>query len=119
MPGMWLGLPRAWDLLVASGTGLNTNFLAKYQLTSVYGCRWRLKCTSIPRGTRGHRVRISCCFVASRDADGTARGTSEPGASGVGLGRSTCTRGRAVCRGHPRTVTELLRWPGNGLSRGW
>lgn len=35
MPGMRLGLPGAWDLLVALRMGLNTNFLAEYQLTSV------------------------------------------------------------------------------------
>lgn len=50
MPGMCLGLPRAQDLLVALGMGLNIYFLAMYRLTSVYGCRWRLKCTSVPRG---------------------------------------------------------------------
>lgn len=72
MPGMWLGLPRARDLLVAVGMGLNTNFFAQYRLTSVRGRRWRLKSTSVPRGMCGHRVCISCCFISSWDADGMA-----------------------------------------------
>lgn len=90
MPGMRLRLPRAGALLVALGVGLNTNFLAKYRLTSVCGRRWRLKCTSIPRGMCGHRVCISCRFIASRDAGGAAavRMSQQRAAWGRGAARA-------------------------------
>lgn len=84
------GAPQSPGFAGCLGMGLHTNFPAKYQRTSARRCRWRLKCTSVPGGMCGHRVRISCCLAASRDAGGAASG------AGMVLVSSTCPSGRTV-----------------------
>lgn len=84
MLGMWLALPRAWDLLVALGMGLNSAFPAGCQITSVYGWSRGWKYTSLPGGCVG------------------AGGVS---ASALGCGEG-CTWG------HPHMVTERCVWGG-------
>lgn len=86
MLGMWLAVPRAWDLLVALGMGQNPNFPAGCQRTSVH--RW----------SRGWKY------------------TSVPGRCvGAGWVSARALGSREGCMwGHPHMMTECCVWGGDG-----
>lgn len=62
MLGMWLAVPRAWDLLVALGMGQNPNFPAGCQRTSVHRWSRGVEIHLSPWAMRGCRVGVSQSF---------------------------------------------------------
>lgn len=89
MLGMWLALPRAWDLLVALGTGLNTNFLVRCQLTSAHGWSWLLT----PRFLEGC---VGAGWAAPSASSRLGTLVARPQLGMSWQGGCTCTGGRAA-----------------------
>lgn len=98
------GTPQSLGL--ARGLGNGPEYQFPCEVSANICARMELAVdTSLPGGVRGRRVGSTQCFVTSGDAGGTAPAGDEL-AGGVHLhGWEGCARG------HPRTVTEMLRQP--------
>lgn len=95
------GAPQSPGFAACLGMGLHTNFPAKHRRTSARPRRRRWKRTSAPGGCVG----TACASAAASPPWGRCPGVP--------------AWGWHVPAGEGCDTHEPLRWPGNGLGRGW